>query len=311
MCHTTPGLAGCVAAVLVAVAFGAGCESVGAGPPCAAEAEYPVCAASGAGVVTCRDGEELVVPCAVAGEVCVDLVDAASGARLSECLPAGSAACDPQTFLPSCPDDATVIACVAPATRPTIGHTERLPCAEGETCRADRERGACQPPRPPGWCDAETHPGACGDAQTPVVCLADQLVALPPCTPPTVCLVGPEGPVCGPEPTCDPQTSAPRCADEETRVVCDALGQEVSQACWRYSTCRTGPNGGFCIPDSAEPCDPATFVPTCDGTSLVRCSALTGYTLSDGCGGWSRCALDADTGRPTCIGWGPPRRGDR
>lgn len=343
-----------VSALLLSLAVTA-CNAVGEGPPCAAPEAYPVCTSARTGVLTCEDGEEVVVPCAAEGEACLDLVDAASGARLSECLPLESIPCDPAAFLPYCVDSGVVVACVAPATYPTAGHSEGVPCGEGETCRLDGDRGACLPePEPPDpeACDAVTFPGACREA-SPVACVEERLVAQEPCVPPLVCQVGPlgavctaggatacnpalappacdgaavagcdpetgftfhqacpegqtcrltpEGPICSTEPgTCDPLLFVPRCATPTTRIVCTPLGHEVTETCAGMRECRVGANGAFCVPPSAEPCDPATFVPTCSPQLIVTCNAVTAFTERQSCGRMMRCVVDPEGGA-ACV----------
>lgn len=286
-------------ALVFALSVVGACQDGGGGTPCATPGAYPVCAPDGAVLLTCRDGVEVESACA-AGEVCLDLGDEDGGVRFSACVPADSTACDPQRFVPSCPDEDSELACLAPATAPTVGHTERLPCAAGESCRVEDGRGACQPPLPPDACDGATFEGACQDALTPVACLDDRLVALPPCAAPLVCVIGPDGAVCAPEPTCDPRDFEPRCVDDETQILCDALGQEVTRTCLEWEACRTGPYGGFCIADGAEPCDPATYAPRCSGASIQVCHPLTGYTTGQGCGMWRRCVYDEGAGGPVC-----------
>lgn len=292
-------------AVPLSIAMGA-CDAGREAPPCGAPEEYPACTGEGTGVRTCQDGAEVVVPCALEGETCLDLVDAASGARVSECLPADTVGCDPSEFLPYCAAEDTLVACVAPAAYPTVGHSERVACAEGESCQLDGDGGACVRPPDPGRCDPATFVGQCEAGSAPVACVEDRIVTQPPCVPPNVCLVGPQGAVCAPEPTCDPARFEPRCVTQETRIRCSALGQEVAETCSEWSECRTGENGGFCVSSTAQPCDPATFAPACNTQSSYRvCSAVTAFTESHGCGSWSRCVDDQGLHGPVCIPWNP------
>lgn len=326
----------------------AACSSVGAGPPCAAPASYPVCASARTGVLACVDGEETFTVCGE-GLTCLDVVDGASGQRLSECLPVYSIQCDPAAFLSACLDPSTVLACVAPATFPAAGHTEQLPCGEGESCLLDGDHGACQSEPEPGPCDPATFPGVCRDG-APVACVdglptvgevcvapdvcrvgplgarcapeiatpCDPLVVsgehcvgdgvavcdaetgflrLTPCPDAQTCRPGPEGPACvDTTGLCDPVTWTPTCASPTAVAMCAPVGEVVEQPCpFQIPECQVGPLGAFCVQPGAQPCDAATFVPSCQGQGrILTCNAVTGFTDLQPCRQMRACVVGPD-----------------
>lgn len=286
-----------VPALLLLLATSA-CNAVDAGPPCAAPEAYPVCTSARTAVLTCEDGAELTVPCG-AGQTCLDLVDQASGTRLSECLPADSIGCDPAWFRSACLAPDTMLACVAPATYPHTGHTAQVLCAEGETCRLDGDRGVClpddEPPGPdPETCDPALYPGGCRDG-APLACVAGAIVAAAPCAAPTACQVGPFGALCvaAEAMVCDPALT-PLVCDGAVVTGCDSTtGFTFRQECPEGQTCRPTPEGAVCSTVPTGGCDPLTYESHCPGETTRQFCTPFGDEVTETCPGNRVCRTGA------------------
>ncbi|KAL9941911.1 hypothetical protein ACHAO5_008500, partial [Verticillium nonalfalfae] len=199
--------------------------------------------------------------------VCVPPVDTCTPActGLDTCIngacvpPVGPVTCDP-----ACTGTDT---CVNGVCVPTTGPVCDPPCGSGELCA----NGVCVPVTPPSGCNPVCGPGfVCGPEDTclpiidPPTCNIDPAAAVGrrqtgSCPPGTTCAMGPNGPVCVPNPP-DTCTNDSECDSGEQCVegVCIVLPNPglCDPACTGTDTCVLG----VCVP--ANP----TCTPACTGT---------------------------------------------
>ena len=90
-------------------------------------------------------------------------------------------------------------------------------------------------------------------------------------------------------PACNECSFWERC-DGDTLLVCGSgVDQQVGRKIERYdcatpnATCREVDEHAFCVADGGLACDPATFVPSCEGDLLRSCPADVGYELVTDC----------------------------